>query len=91
MKVIVELYGLFEKFNVGAELTVELEPESERPLTLKEFKKIFSNALEKKSKKRCEVELLKDCAFANASEIIGDDYVIKTSEKLSVLPPICGG
>lgn len=36
-------------------------------------------------------QLVEKSVLADDNEILGDDYVLKQSVKLAILPPVCGG
>ena len=89
MKIVLELFGASRDFSEKGYIDFEIQ----KPILIKEFRKVISNYLNEKFKGNDSfLQIVKNSAFCSEeNEIISDNYKITKSQKISIIPPIGGG
>jgi len=83
----IKLFGTFRKYGNGEAITLSLDKE----ISVNSLKKLLIKELTKLDSNFNDHNIVESSAFAVNDEIIADDYLIKESDIVAILPPVCGG
>jgi molybdopterin converting factor small subunit len=89
MKIILELFGASRDFSQKDYLEFEIK----NHVSVKDFKEVLLNFIDKKFKGNVEFKkIIESSAFCSEkNEIISDNYKIQKEQKIGIIPPIGGG
>ena len=76
------LFGAFKE--MGSEL--ELDLSGQDSVTVSELRKLLAAKLG-----GAHAALVAQSAFGNQSKILGDGDLVRGTDELAILPPVCGG
>lgn len=83
----VKLFGAFRRYVPSGKVMVEL---SER-MAVPDFKVQLGIEIRKVAPEFDDPHLVSESALANDHEILAEDRLIEGTERLAILPPVCGG
>ena len=80
LKLSIKFHGIFKSF--GEKLQIEVPSGT----SISEVKKVITETLGNENH-----NLIKSSVIANEREILSNVYIVESEQKLSILPPVCGG